>query len=423
MIASILNAKSLTLAMVDFGLTEARSRATPSLVAGAALQRLAGAFDVGEMSLEQMDAAQSEWADLAARALEPNGFHEPGFALAAALHFPPRARPRFIVVWDRGAGGPRRMMGLFPITPSHPLTGDGFIRLWLSKLAALATPLVDCKEAAAVLEAFLDWLERRSYARGVVFPRTTSGGRFQAALAEAARRCGRRMQMLDSYERAALLPGDCGADEICKRAGSKKRVAELGRHRRRLTEMGRVDFVVAASPEEVRLATEEFLALEASGWKAGRGAFLSQPELATFLRAATRLMARERACEIHALRLDGRAIAMGLMIRSQRRNYYWKIAFDEKLRSQAPGVLLVYEQTRLLLAREDVELTDSCAIAHHPMIDRMWPDRVGVCDLAVQLQSGRDGEFLATCRRDAARRQIRDLAKRAANRLLKRKAN
>ncbi|WP_051134261.1 GNAT family N-acetyltransferase [Methylocystis sp. ATCC 49242] len=426
MFAPFRNTKGVAGAMVDFGLSEARGGrparpGPPRLVADNRLSGGFAAFDVAELSLDQIDAAQGEWTSLAARALEPNAFFEPGFALAAALHFPPKARPVFIVVWSRQPGGGRRMMGLFPITPANPLTGDGFIRLWLHKQAALATPLVDREKAVEVLEAFLDWLEARSFARGIVFSRTTADGRFHAALADAARRKGRRMEILDSYERAALFAGG-DADAVLAR-GSRKRLNEIGRLRRRLAEMGRVDFDFAATPEEVRGATEEFLALEASGWKAGRGALLSQASLTTFLRSATRLLAREGRCKIHALRLEGRPIAMGVLIESQRRNYYWKIAFDENFRSLGPGVQLVHEQTRLLLSRPEVELTDSCAIANHPMIDRLWPDRIGVCDLAVQLQSGREGDFLAGCRRDLGRRRLRDLAKRAANRLLRRKVS
>ncbi|PPD46637.1 MAG: GNAT family N-acetyltransferase [Methylocystis sp.] len=388
------------------------SRRTPRLVAED------DALTVRELSLEQLDAAQAAWCDLSARALEPNAFYEPGFALSAARHFPLNSRPRFIVVSD-GA----RITGLFPIVPSHPLVGDGFIRLWLTKQATLATPLVDRDRATDTIAAFLDWVEARSLAAGVVFARTPAKGAFHAALAEVARRDARRVETLESFERAALLPGG-EADETCARAsGSKRQLANIQRMRRRLAEKGAVEFQIVDSPEEVRLATEEFLTLEAAGWKAGRGAFLSEPALATFLRAATRQLARDRRCKISALRLDGRPVAMAILIDSQNRSYYWKIAYDESLRSCAPGLQLIYEQTKAQLARPGVEITDSCAMPDHPVIGRMWPDRVRVCDVAVQLQTNGEAQFQWSCRRDGARRHIRELAKRTANRLLKRKVS
>lgn len=423
MVAARWHRKGIVFAMADaFGAaTSGVSR--PGPVALLRVARRSGAYDIAEYGLERLDAAQTDWADLAARAIEPNAFYEPGFALSAARHFPVKARPRFIVVWGRAAvTGERRMMGLFPIMTPHPMVGDGFIRLWLHKQAALATPLVDRDEAARVISAFLDWLEERSAAGGVMFSRTTSGGPFHTALIEALENSGRDARVLDSYERAALLPGG-DADALCARAGSKKKLGELRRQQRRLRELGRLTFVSHETPEEIRVAAEEYLALEASGWKAGRGAMLSQPDLATFMRSATRLLAREGRCKIQALRLDGRPIAMAIVLESQGRSYCWKIAFDESLRAQAPGVQLVYEQTKAHLARPNLEMTDSCAIANHPMIDKLWPDRVGVCDVGVQLQRGHARDFSASCRQDSARRRLRALAKRAANRLLNRKVS
>ena len=66
-------------------------------------------------------------------------------------------------------------------------------------------------------------------------------------------------------------------------------------------------------------------------------------------------------------------------------------------------------------------MTDSFAIANHPMIDRFWPDRVAICDVAVQLR-GAVG-FDAACRFDALRRGLRASAKRVYLRLLGREAS
>jgi CelD/BcsL family acetyltransferase involved in cellulose biosynthesis len=416
MVASFLNMRGVALAMAEFGLAE--SRRLPRLVAGVDVESASPALVAAEYSLEQMDAAQAEWADLAGRALEPNAFYEPGFALAAARHFPVSERPRFIVIRSRAG----RIVGLFPISVGNPLTGDGLARLWLHKQAAIATPLVDRDQAKEAIETFLEWMETHGKSTGVVFSRIPSDGRFRLALERAVAAASRNVEALDSYERAALLPGG-DADELCTRAGSKKKLAEMRRQTRRLREMGDLTFESHETAEEIRVAAEEFMALEASGWKAGRGAFLSEPALATFLRSATRMLAREKRCKIQSLRLNGQPIAMGIVLESQGRSYCWKIAFDERLRAQAPGVQFLYEQTKAHLARADFEYVDSCAIANHPLIDRLWPDRVGVCDLAVSLRNRSARDFAASCRRDHARRRVRELAKQAANRFLKRKVS
>ncbi len=373
------------------------------------------AFEAVELSPQTIDAARAEWAALGARALEPNVFFEPGFALAAARHFPPDERPRFIALRDPRGG----LAAIFPLAPSGLSGGPGLLRLWRGDLAALATPLVDRDRAPQALAAFLDWAARSSPASGALFPRMTLGGPFHAALVAAAAQGGRRVEILESFARAALSPGG-SADGKCAEAGGRKKLNEIRRLQRRLAERGRVEVEVARAPGEVRTAVEEFLALEASGWKAGRGAFLSEPARATFLRSATRLLAAEGLCRIAALRLDGRAVAMGILLESQNHSYFWKIAYDEARRGQAPGIQLVAALTALQLARPEIALTDSCAIANHPMIDRLWPERIAIGDVAVSLH---DEGFDSAVARENARRRIREFAKRAAARLLKRKVS
>ncbi len=54
------------------------------------------------------------------------------------------------------------------------------------------------------------------------------------------------------------------------------------------------------------------------------------------------------------------------------------------------------------------------------MIDRLWPERIAIGDVAVSLH---EEGFDSAVARENARRRIRDFAKRAAARLLKRKVS
>jgi hypothetical protein len=354
--------------------------------------------------------------------MEANAFFEPGFALSAARHFPLSARPRFIALWRRETFSQRRRLaGLFPMAPAHPLFGGGLDRLWLHENAALATPLIDRRGAEATLNALLDWLSETSSAPGLAFPKIVKNGRLFQLVETVARGGGRRRRLLEEYERAALYPGG-DAETLWRRKSSSHAYKELNRRRRRLEEGGPIESFWSVTPGDVRVAMEEFLALEASGWKAGHGALLSNPSLATFARSAARLLAREGKCRILSLDAAGRRIAMGIMLESGGRAFFWKIAYDETSRAFAPGIHLVHELTRAHLARNDIELTDSCAIANHPMINRFWPDRIGICDVAIETR--RDGDaFRIACERDALRRRLRALAKGAVNGLLRRKTS
>ena len=274
-----------------------------------------------------------------ARSLEPNAFLEPGFALQLARHAPARSRPRFVGVWREGVhlGEPRRLVGLFALAPAGSAPGGGLARLWLDKQTALAAPLLDRDCAEDVLARFLDWLAKSGPAAGVVFPRLVEDGPLHRALLAAARRSGRAAVTLERFERAMLAPGS-DADELWTRGAGKKALKDLQRRRRRLAEQGAVEFSIVASPREVRDALEQFLTLEASGWKGKSGALLADPALSAFSRGATRLLAREGKCLVARLTLAGRPLAMGVVILSRGRAYFWKIAFDEEFRAQAPGI-------------------------------------------------------------------------------------
>lgn len=371
--------------------------------------------------VEQMAPFVADWSDLVARAVEPNGFLEPGFALEAARHFPARSRPSFVLVWKGAASGARRLIALFPILPSGFSLGAVTTRGWLHKQAALATPLLDrdCAEEAAA--ALIDWLAGHAPASGaILFPTLPISGPAFAALARAALATGRGWRVLDRRERAFLQPGG-DPRELWTRNGSGKALSELRRRRRRLEEAGDLQRRIYSSPADIPRATEDFLALEASGWKAKRGALLDQASLATFVRSATRLLAREGKCQIHSLELDGKPIAMGVVIESGGRSYFWKIAYDEAWRAQAPGVQLVFAVTETQTQRAEIEMTDSCAIPGHIMIERAWPGRLAVCDLMIQADPQAPARFSAACAAEKSRRRLRAMAKTAFYRLTSRK--
>ncbi len=372
-------------------------------------------LQVEALKPEEMQRNVAAWRDLAARALEPNAFLEPAFALPLARASPRKSSPRFIAVWSYNEK--RQLAGLFALAPAGAV---GLARLWLDKQAALAAPLLDRDCADAVLTRFFDWLAATEGSAGVVFPRVVEGGLVQKAICNAARSSGRAVKTLEAYQRAALLPGS-DRNELCRRGASKKTLKDLRRRRRRLAEQGALGFELTATPAQVEQALEQFLALEAAGWKGARGALLNDPKLAVFAREAIAGLAREDKCRVATLSLNSRPLAIGLVIESARRAYFWKIAFDESFRAMAPGVDLVYELTGALSARRDIDMTDSCAIANHPMIDRFWPDRVGICDMAAALRPGSSLAFHIACGAETLRRSLRTTVKRAVKRMLRRK--
>ena len=198
----------------------------------------------------------------------------------------------------------------------------------------------------------------------------------------------------------------------------KKRLKEWGRQMRRLRERGQVQRRVAADAS----AVEKFLVLEAKGWKgAQRTALGADAGLAAFTRAMLGSLAQDGRLAIHLLELDGQALAIGLMLRSGDRAFYWKTAYDEAYAEYSPGVQLTLEISRAQQRDATIATTDSCAIEGHPMIDRLWTARLALIDCVVATRPGAARGLALWLAAEAAKLRLKEIAKQAINPLRGRK--
>lgn len=375
-----------------------------------------GSLRVEAAGLERVSRHRAAWKDLCGRALEPNLFFDPDFLLPAAQHLAFARRPLFFLVW-RASGFGERLVGLCPVRTASWWTGRAAIGVWRHEQGALGTPLLDRAVAAPALDALMDFAGRvHPAASGLMFSDIPATGPFAALLRDRAMRTGAHLREYGRHERA-VLPLAAGRDPL--EGAPQKRLKEWRRLRRRLEEeAGPLTFRIRTTPPEVRHGMEDFLTLESRGWKGARGtALLMNASLAVFARAASRLMAREGKCRIVSLECAGVPVAMGIVLLTQGRAAFWKTAYDEAFARFSPGVLLTLELTRALHAEGAVALVDSCAIADHPMIDRIWRDRQAMADHFMAFSLARNGGFAAACLRETAHRRLRQKAKAAWYRL------
>ena len=75
------------------------------------------------------------------------------------------------------------------------------------------------------------------------------------------------------------------------------------------------------------------------------------------------------------------------------------------------------------LESPSTELTDSCAIADHPMIDRIWPDRQQMADLLIGVDPGGRAAFPLIAGRARLQRNVRAALNAVANTALRRRAS
>ncbi len=352
------------------------------------------------------------WSDLCARALEPNIFLEPAFALPLIQHVRSPERPSYLLVWEEN--GPStfgRLLGLFPLVlPRGPLAPGRLARGFAHKQTACGTPLVDCHHAKAAIDAALAWLHEQGVS-GLLFTDVARDGPFHAEIERFCAATSRRLVSLGAHARAVLRRPEDGDGRTVLFASAKRR-KERVRQFRRLSEAGARTYGSAQTPAAIAGATERFLALEHNGWKGLRGtALLADPTLATFVRTMTRLLGHEGKCRIDSIDIDGKPVAMGIVIRSADRAYFWKTAFDEAYASLSPGVQFAIDLTQAQLADPTLALTDSCAVANHPMIDKLWPDRLAITDVILAVQPGDTKRFAWSVRIERVRRDARRRAK------------
>ncbi|MBB4197450.1 CelD/BcsL family acetyltransferase involved in cellulose biosynthesis [Rhodoblastus sphagnicola] len=364
------------------------------------------------LGVEEAQNYTAEWADLCERALEPNIFFAPGFALNAARHIPGSGKPEFLFCWEaEGVKARGRLLGVWPLLLPQS-TFSSLARSWSHDYGCSGAPLLDRARAPFALERMTAWL--RQHHRHLSVLETTQLVKTNPdfiAMSEHARRHNLPFKIVGQYDRARLdaTPVAVGARDFIS---SRKR-KELQRQYRRLRELGAVAFHVTRDADDLRAQIEAYMLLEAKGWKGEKGtAFLNDAGLATFLRAMSRTLGLDGKCRIYWLSLNQKMIAGNIVLLDSRGGaYFWKTTYDEDYRSLSPGVLLTMDMTDRLLEDKDVATVDSCAVANHPMIDHLWRGRLCIADVMMGAAPDRAFAFNVVLQREKFRRSLRERVK------------
>ena len=323
------------------------------------------------------------WHALAEEAEDPNVFLSPWMLLPAARAF--------------GAGRNLLLLFFYAPHPTHKarppvLVGFCAVEERRSRLLPvpisssfhhpaihLGSPLCRAGFARAVVDKLLDFL--RDGRRVVTLREIRADGPVHEALLDGLNTRRWAHVGLRRSTRALLLP-DQSAELYLGRALASKRRKELRRQRDRLHEQGGLRVVHLGVHEDPRPWLEEFMRLEAAGWKghAEQGeALAATPQTqAFFLEAITDGHALGRV-QLMALRLADRTIAMKCNLLAGQSGFAFKITFDEAWARYSPGVQLELENIR---QAHDGQLRwmDSCAHHSRFMINHLWTARRPVED-------------------------------------------
>ncbi len=351
-----------------------------------------GNLEVRWSPISRLQLETGPWLDLIKRTLEPNVFLEPAFAFPAAA----RIGPQDVGVLTVHAG--KEMLALLAgHVENRPV--PVFVA-WTHPYAPLSGPLLDRQSSAETVPALMAALRELPGApKAALFPLLPETGVAARLIGLHLAGRGQTATRFNVHKRAVLMRDEVDGPATVS-PGKRK---ELRRQRRRLSELGHVDHEVASAPRDVRSAVIDFIELEARGWKGRAGTAVARDsEAAQFMIDAVVGLARERKARVDRLSLDGKPIAATIILYSGDYGWFWKIAYDEEFARYSPGVQIAADLTDVLATDKSLALVDSCAVADHPMIDHLWPDRIAVADWLIPLDGA--ASYTAAVLAERARR-------------------
>ena len=322
------------------------------------------------------------WDALARAAEMPNPFFERWFLAPSLEQFDTGRRVRLATLVEDG-----RLVALMPLWRSARYHGHRLPHLagWSHPNLFCGEPLIAPGHAERFWSTLLEWCD--THERASLFahlPALPVDGASLPALRSVCARADRPMRVVASEQRAALLSGPT-PDEHLQRCLERKRRKELARKRRRLEELGELRFTRQTDDAGLDDWVDDFLALEAAGWKGSQGSALGcAPATTAMFRESLAGAARDNRLERLAFHLDGRPIAMLCNFIAPPLSFAFKTTYDESLAKLSPGVLLQVENLALL-ERADIALSDSCAAPGHPMIDHIWLDRREIVKVSIAI--------------------------------------
>ena len=308
----------------------------------------------------ELERIEQGWQELASDAAEPNPFYEPWMLLPALRNFARSGRVEVVVV-SRGD----RLCGLFPVAWRR-----GRAELWRHPYCYLTAPLLrrGCERAAIRC-----WLDAMASRASVVRLEDVPGdGCVRLHLLDELNERGWPALVSQAYTRAVLRRAP-SAEDFFSRALATKRRREFRRQRARLAELGQLTTEELPAGADPNAWVDEFLNLEAQGWKGREGVDSLRDR--TFVQQMAAGAARGARLQMLALRLDGRPVALKMNFLGGEGAFAFKITFDETFRRFSPGVLLELDNVERAHQLPALRWMDSCAAPNRFMINHLWPDR------------------------------------------------
>jgi len=353
---------------------------------------LAGHWRDFKVSSAHADEAQllcADWQTLSANAVQPAGYNAPELILPLLKY---RGGAKLITV-SHGSD----LLLAFPVKLKRLFT-----KTWDTPLTASGLPHLNAELGASALLSLIN-----AQTKPILFNAIPADGPF----IETLKKQSANFRVIETWQRAALKPSGSFEDWLQTNFDQKRR-KEFKRLRNRLSEQGEMITETLQQGQDPKPFVDDLLSLEAKGWKGSKGtAIAANPKLKLALEEACANLHRSKKLRFWTLKLDGKAIASLFAIVEGNQAWLGKIAYDESFSKYSPGVQIILDCTEAFFAETQIKLIDSSAIPNHPMIDRIWRDRIEMVNVFVAPASVSNLRFNAITKFEQKRLHWRGLAR------------
>jgi len=325
---------------------------------------------------------EERWHDLADRAVEPNPLCEPDCVIPAARHLSHGADISLVVAEEGG-----RFQACVPVRPvsrwyniSYPIAANK-----VRRSTYVGSPLVDASAGTAAVATVLGTLADQRGAIGYRLFGLDSlreGGPVAHYLRRAADEMGLPVHIQEDFDRAFLVRR---AEPTYSDDLSANRRKKLRRRRRLLTEeLGAPPVLVDRSHD--LSAVDDFIALEAAGYKSTTGvALASTPGEPEYFRSMCQRFAESKRLLVLSLECAGRTLAMRILLRGGDGIFGIKVTYDERFKRFGPGVLLHVDSFDYIHHNTDARFVDPCASPDNTYLMGLYPDLTRISTLLFAL--------------------------------------
>ena len=367
---------------------------SPSAVSAIPEQRRTSVVEIRE--LRTLLGLISAWEDLAAAAIEPNVFYEHWMLLPALEAFGAGKDIRVVVVLiDSPRGATPKLGALFPLVPVRNFRNLGIpaLSLWQHIHCYACTPLVRAGVAGECVEALLRWFRSGEPGASLLEMECIAGdGPLYQLLVDRSDKLGLPNLTTDAFARGLWSKtGPASDDPGSAVSGDLRR--RLRRKERRLRERGRVEHRVLEPEDDVGRWIDEFLRLEAGGWKGSAGTALAHSESARrYFAEVTTAASRRGRLLMLGIDFESEPIARRCAFAAGQGSFAFKTAYDEAFADFSPGAMLELDSIEQLHALPGVQWMDSCAAPDNLLINRISNARRAIRSLAIG--AGAMGELM-----------------------------